>query len=124
MSAAAASRSKALFLDFDSTISVPYVVERLGDWCVADRQHIFDAMTAAELTQLFGPASRLAALKQLLQDLGAHAPDVMVFIVSLGRECASQAQTGCRVGENHSHKMAAATVLPFSAYLAVQQGRR
>eukprot|EP01052_Picozoa_sp_SAG31_P035326 SAG31_NODE_4247_length_3420_cov_2.633243_1_plen_89_part_00 len=43
---------RALFLDFDSTISTPFVVERLGDWCVADRQHIFDAMTPLEIQQV------------------------------------------------------------------------
>eukprot|EP01051_Picozoa_sp_SAG22_P002833 SAG22_NODE_130_length_18670_cov_12.091379_11_plen_209_part_00 len=73
---------QAIFFDFDSTISMPYVVERLGDWAVADRQNNFDAMTAAEVKRLFGPPQRVAAFAQLLSALITKG--VALFVVSLG----------------------------------------
>ena len=49
MAVAGGPRLAAVFFDFDSTISMPYIVERLGDWAVADRQ-VFVTMLRANLS--------------------------------------------------------------------------
>ena len=50
---------RALFLDFDSTISTPTYVKRAGCWAVADNVALFQSMSKAEIVQNAGTWERL-----------------------------------------------------------------
>ena len=54
------SALRALFLDFDSTISTPTYLERFKKWAVADDVALLHAMTTDERINNFGGASRSA----------------------------------------------------------------
>jgi phosphoserine phosphatase len=74
--------TKAVFFDFDSTISSPHRIDRLGgDWAVADRLHIFEQMTPNEIVQNFGGSQRLDVLRRLFADLVRFG--VKIFVVSM-----------------------------------------
>ena len=51
---------RAVFLDFDSTISTPTYLERFKKWAVADDVALFHAMTTEERIGNFGGAPRSA----------------------------------------------------------------
>ena len=51
---------RAVFLDFDSTISTPTYLDRFKKWAVADDVALFHAMTTEERIRNFGGAPRSA----------------------------------------------------------------
>lgn len=77
---------RALFLDFDSTISTPIFVDRAGKWAVADDVALFRSMTLAERIANLGGSKRVEALRRLLQEL--VAAEVTLHIISIGYGCA------------------------------------
>eukprot|EP00967_Tisochrysis_lutea_P124637 scaffold208523_cov35-Tisochrysis_lutea.AAC.1 len=77
---------KALFLDFDSTISTPIFVDRARKWAVADDVALFRSMTPEERLANLGGSERLAALQVLLHDLVTAG--VTLYIVSIGHRSA------------------------------------
>ena len=83
---ARSSPIKALFLDFDSTISTPIFVDRARKWAVADDVALFRSMTPAERIANLGGSERVEALRRLLQELVAAG--VTLHIISIGHGCA------------------------------------
>jgi hypothetical protein len=77
---------RALFLDFDSTISTPIFVDRAHKWAVADDVALFCSMTPAERIANLGGSERVEALRTLLQELAAAG--VTLHIISIGYSCA------------------------------------
>jgi hypothetical protein len=77
---------RALFLDFDSTISTPIFVDRARKWAVADDVALFRSMTPAERIANLGGSERVEALRSLLQELAAAG--VTLHIISVGFGCA------------------------------------
>ena len=73
---------KALVLDFDSTISTPQYIQRLQEWAVADKVHIFQQLRPDEHIANLGGRERIDALKALLIELSEAG--VTLFIVSIG----------------------------------------
>mgnify|MGYP001804728605 CR=1 FL=1 len=72
---------KALFLDFDSTLSKPQFLERLGVWAIADKPDVLNSLTPEERIANFGGADRIAALDSLLSAVGSSTE---LYIESLG----------------------------------------
>ena len=77
---------KALFLDFDSTISTPIFLQRANMWCVADNVELFRSMSPEEIVANFGGSERIEVIKALLTDLSARG--VVLYIVSIGHKVA------------------------------------
>ncbi|KAJ1462067.1 hypothetical protein M885DRAFT_506151 [Pelagophyceae sp. CCMP2097] len=75
-------RLRCVVFDFDSTLSTPKFLERFGQWAIADKPFLLDAMTADEVVANFGGVSRVAALQQMLALL--RRCGVAVYIVSIG----------------------------------------
>jgi len=73
---------KALFLDFDSTMSTPIFVERVRKWAVADNVALFRSMTAEERLANLGGPERVATLRQLLLELVVAG--VTLHVISIG----------------------------------------
>lgn len=72
---------KALFLDFDSTLTTPQFLERLGVWAIADKPEVLSSLSPEERISNFGGADRIKAIDSLL---AAVASSTDLFIVSLG----------------------------------------
>ena len=77
---------KALVLDFDSTISTPTFIQRLGQWAVADKVAVFRSMSHDEQIANFGGTERIQALSQLLTEL--EAAGIALHIISIGHKAA------------------------------------
>ena len=77
---------KALFLDFDSTISTPTFLERANMWCVADNLQLFQSMTESEIVANLGGPKRIATLQDLLSAL--ETAGVKLHIISIGMKAA------------------------------------
>ena len=77
---------KAIFLDFDSTISTPTFLHRAQVWAVADNVKLFHSMSEQEIIANFGGAERIAALTSLLSDL--ETAGVRLHIISIGHKVA------------------------------------
>uniref|UniRef100_A0A7S0L8M7 Phosphoserine phosphatase n=1 Tax=Coccolithus braarudii TaxID=221442 RepID=A0A7S0L8M7_9EUKA len=73
---------KAVFFDFDSTISTPIFIERAQKWAVADNVALFQQMDSTERVANLGGAERIAKLRTLFDAL--YNSDVALFIVSIG----------------------------------------
>jgi hypothetical protein len=84
--AAAPPRIKALFLDFDSTISTPTFLKRAEKWAVADNLELFQSMSEPEILANFGGQKRIEELAALLTAMVRC--DVRLHIVSIGRKAA------------------------------------
>jgi len=77
---------KSVIFDFDSTLSDPQYLDRLGKWAIADKLDICLAMTQSEIIANFGGAQRIAQLDTMLKSLEDR--QVHLMILSLGRtEC-------------------------------------
>lgn len=77
---------RALFLDFDSTISTPTWQAEAGEWAVADKRELFASMPPRRQIENLGGEARVSALYALLHEL-SHA-GVELFIVSIGYKAA------------------------------------
>ena len=77
---------KALFLDFDSTISTPTFLQRAQEWAVADKIKLFQMMSNEEIIANFGGPARIATLKALLTAL--EAAGMRLHIISIGMKAA------------------------------------
>jgi hypothetical protein len=77
---------KALVLDFDSTISTPTFIKRVGQWAVADKIDVFNSMNTEEIAENFGGAQRIAVLSTLLAEL--RDAGIILHIVSIGYKAA------------------------------------
>ena len=77
---------RALFLDFDSTISRPQFIQRLNQWAVADKIQVFKAMSEAEIVANFGGAERIGALADMLAAMTGAS--VELYIISIGMKAA------------------------------------
>jgi len=77
---------KALYLDFDSTISTPTFLQRANIWCVADNLKLFQSMSEPEIVANFGGPARIATLKALFTAL--QAAGVRLHIISIGMKAA------------------------------------
>lgn len=79
-------RLRCVVFDFDSTLSTPQYLERLGHWAIADKPMVIGSMTEAELWANFGGPDRVDALRAMLATLrfaGLH-----LAVCSLGfTEC-------------------------------------
>eukprot|EP00658_Telonema_sp_P-2_P069103 TRINITY_DN58190_c0_g1_i1.p3 TRINITY_DN58190_c0_g1~~TRINITY_DN58190_c0_g1_i1.p3 ORF type:complete len:130 (+),score=32.15 TRINITY_DN58190_c0_g1_i1:156-545(+) len=81
-----AGQVRGLVLDFDSTISCPTFLDRLGKWAIADNLAVFAAMTLDEIVANFGGRQRVEALARFLE--GICAAGVELFIISIGHKAA------------------------------------
>eukprot|EP01065_Artemidia_motanka_P045794 TRINITY_DN6800_c0_g1_i1.p1 TRINITY_DN6800_c0_g1~~TRINITY_DN6800_c0_g1_i1.p1 ORF type:complete len:239 (+),score=58.67 TRINITY_DN6800_c0_g1_i1:47-718(+) len=79
---------KAVFIDFDSTISVAAKVDGGRRHAVADNREVFARMTQEEIVANFGGEQRLQLLRQWLSDL--RDAGVARYIISIGFRCAFQ----------------------------------
>jgi FMN phosphatase YigB (HAD superfamily) len=82
------AKLRALFLDFDSTISVAMWLARANKHCVADNTELFLSMSREEVIQNFGGAERLEALRSFLHTVASTGAKMQV--VSWGRNPALQ----------------------------------
>ena len=82
----AARPIKALFLDFDSTISTPTFIQRANAWAVADNLQLFLQMNEQEIIANLGGAERIATIASLLQALETRG--VRLHIISIGMKAA------------------------------------
>eukprot|EP00428_Durinskia_dybowskii_P031333 CAMPEP_0170251110 /NCGR_PEP_ID=MMETSP0116_2-20130129/25384_1 /TAXON_ID=400756 /ORGANISM="Durinskia baltica, Strain CSIRO CS-38" /LENGTH=185 /DNA_ID=CAMNT_0010502071 /DNA_START=125 /DNA_END=678 /DNA_ORIENTATION=- len=73
---------KAVFFDFDSTLSMPQFIKRAGDYAVADRVELCMGLEDDEVFANFGGAARVGRIRETLERLRSH--DVTLFIISLG----------------------------------------
>ena len=62
---------RAVFFDFDSTLTSPVRIERTGRWAVSDDVALFASMSTAEVLSNFGGAERLEKLSSLLRALAS-----------------------------------------------------
>ena len=82
--ASAIAKLRAVFFDFDSTISTPTYLERVQQWAVADKLDLFTSMTSAQRIANFGGAERIRQLDSLFGEL--KGASISLFIVSIGHK--------------------------------------
>lgn len=73
---------RAVFFDFDSTISQPTYLAHKQQWAVADNVQLFQQMTPNEIVTNFGGAARIKQLANLFHEL--KEASLQLYIVSIG----------------------------------------
>ena len=82
MAATTAPPIKAIFLDFDSTISTPIFIKRANCWAIAINKALFETMSQEEIVANFGGPQRIATMHELFTAL--KVAGVTLHIISIG----------------------------------------
>ena len=79
-------RLRAVFFDFDGTLTTTSFLQRVQRWALSDDQTTFDSMSTAERLANFGGPERLERISALLRTL--KAAGVQAFVLSSGLRAA------------------------------------